>query len=128
VRSSEGVKLDVMANDWWGAPLGSMLGRIIVLGLSQRLPGSNIYSEGGAISADPNAVLAVNMQRLDLDGAGMLQLAAQAAVEFNRPKGSAARTFQIAKQPPANTIAGAVTAISEAVGELTDGLAQLLQR
>jgi uncharacterized protein len=128
VRSSEGVKLDVMTNDWWGESLGIMLGRVIVLGLSQRLPGSNIYAEGGAISADPNAVLAINIQRLDLDGAGVLQLLAQAAVEFNRPKGSPTRTFRIAKQPSANTIAGEVTAISDAVGELTDGLAQLLQR
>src|SRR5262245_21226150 len=62
VRSSADFKLGVMANDWWGEPLGSMLSRIIVLGLSQRLPSSSIYPEGGAISADPNAVLAVNIQ------------------------------------------------------------------
>ena len=27
VRSSEGYKLDVRSNDWWGQPLGGMLGK-----------------------------------------------------------------------------------------------------
>ena len=42
---------------------------------------------------DPNAIVGVNIQRLDADKAGTLQLLAQAAVEFNRPRRSAARTF-----------------------------------
>ena len=127
VRSSADYKLGVMANDWWGEPLGAMLSRVIVLGLSQRLPSSSIYPEGGAISGDPQAVLAVNIQRLDLDQAGNLELTAQAAVEFNRPRRSASRSFQIVKTPPTANVPGQVAATSEAVGELTDGLASLLQ-
>jgi uncharacterized lipoprotein YmbA len=128
VRSSDGNRLDVAYNDWWGESLGAMLARVLVVGLSQRLPGSSIYSETGAIASDPNAILAVNIQRLDVDQSGTLQLLAQATVEFNRPRKSAARTFSIAKPVPAATIAGHVAAASDAVGELTDGLAALLQR
>ena len=127
VRSSADYRLGVMANDWWGEALGSMLSRVIILGLSQRLPNSSIYPEGGAISADPNAVLAVNIQRLDLDASGTLELIAQTAVEFNRPKRSAARSFRILKAPPTPNVAGQVAATSDAVAELTDGLASLLQ-
>jgi uncharacterized lipoprotein YmbA len=127
VRSSEGYKLGVMSNSWWGEPLGTMLSRVIVIGLSERLPGSSVYAEGGAISADPNAIVAVNIQRLDLDQNGTLQLLAQAAVEFNRPKRSAARTFRITKPVPSPDTAGQVAAISDAVAELTDGLAAMLQ-
>jgi len=127
VRSSADYKLGVMANDWWGEPLGAMLSRVIVLGLSQRLPSSSIYPEGGAISADPYAVLAVNIQRLDLDQSGNLELIAQTAVEFNRPRRTASRSFRIVKTPPTPNVAGQVAATSEAVGELTDGLASLLQ-
>ncbi len=128
VRSSDGNRLDVAYNDWWGEPLGAMLARVLVVGLSQRLPGSSVYSETGAIASDPNAILAVNIQRLDVDQSGTLQLLAQATVEFNRPRKSVARTFTIAKPVPAVTIAGHVAAASDAVGELTDGLAALLQR
>src|SRR5437868_8799158 len=52
VRSSEDYKLGVMSNDWWGESLGSLLGRVLVVELSQRLPNSTIYSESGAITAD----------------------------------------------------------------------------
>jgi hypothetical protein len=127
VRSSDGYRLDVMANEWWGEPLGAMLTRVLVVGLSQRLPGSNIYGESGAISADPNAVLAINIQRLDLDQNGTLELLAQAAVEFNRPRRTAAKTFRITKSAPTANVAGQVVAISDAVAELNDGLAALLQ-
>lgn len=126
VRSAADYKLGLSANDWWGEPLGAMLSRFIVLGLSQRLPSSSVYSEGGAISADPNAVLAVNIQRLEPDQAGTLELLAQAAVEFNRPRRTANRSFRILKPIPAATVAGQVAATSDAVGELTDGLAALL--
>jgi uncharacterized lipoprotein YmbA len=127
VRSSEGYKLGLASNQWWGESLGTMLSRVIVVGLSERLPACTVYGEGGAISADPNAVAAVNVQRLDVDQNGTLQLLAQAAVEFNRPKRSAARTFRIVKPVATTDAAGQVAAIADAVAELTDGLAALLQ-
>ena len=127
VRSSEDYKLGLSGNQWWGESLGTMLSRVIVVGLSERLPASTVYSEGGAISADPNAVVAVNIQRLDVDQSGSLQLLAQAAIEFNRPKRSAARTFRILKPVATKDVPGQVAAITDAVAELTDGLAALLQ-
>jgi uncharacterized lipoprotein YmbA len=104
-----------------------MLSRVIVVGLSERLPSSTVYSEGGAISADPNAVVAVNIQRLDVDQSSTLQLLAQAAIEFNRPKRSAAKTFRIVKPVATKDTGGQVAAITDAMAELTDGLATLLQ-
>lgn len=127
VRSSEGYRLDIMANDWWGEPLGSMLGRVLVLELGQRLPGSKVYGENGAINADENASVGVNVQRLDSDRAGNLVLIAQVAVDFNRPRRTAARNFTITRPLPTPDIPGLVAAISDAVGELADGIAGLLQ-
>jgi hypothetical protein len=127
VRSSQGYKLDVMSNDWWGEPLASMLGRVLVVELAQRLPHSTVYAESGAINADPNATVAINLQRLDADKAGALILLAQVAVEFNRPRRQAARTFAISKPLPTQDIPGLVAAISDAIGELADGIAALLQ-
>jgi uncharacterized lipoprotein YmbA len=127
VRSSANYKLEVMANDWWGESLAPMLSRVVVLGLAQRLPQSRVYAEGGSISADANAVVGLNVQRLDLDSSGTLELVAQAAVEFSRPKRTVARNFHISKTPPTPTVDGQVAATSEAVAELTDGLATMLQ-
>ncbi len=38
VRSSEGYRMDVLSNEWWGEPLDTMMGRILVQELNQRLP------------------------------------------------------------------------------------------
>jgi uncharacterized protein len=127
VRSSEAYKLDVMSNDWWGEPLGGLLGRVLVLDLSQRLPSSSVYGESGAITTDPNAQVGVNIQRLDADKAGALILIAQVAIEFNRPRRNAARNFSLSKPLPTPEIPGLLAAMSDAMGELADGIATMLQ-
>ncbi len=127
VRSSEGYKLDIRANDWWGAPLASLIGRVLVVELSQRLPNSSVYSESGAINVDHNVIVGINVQRLDADKAGSLILIAQVAAEFNRPRRTAARTFTISKPLATPDTPGLVAAISDALGELADGIATLLQ-
>jgi uncharacterized protein len=127
VRSSEGYKLGVMSNDWWGESLGALLARMLVVELSQRLPDTRVYGESGAITTDSNATVGVNIQRLDTDKTGVLVLLAQVAVEFNRPRRTAARTFTISKPAPTPNVAGQVAATSDAVAELADGIAALLQ-
>ena len=127
VRSSENYRLDVMSNDWWGESLGGMLGRVLVLELSQRLPGSTVYGESGAIAVDHNVMVGVNIQRLDADKAGKLILIAQVAAEFNRPRRMAARTFTLSRPLATQDTPGLVAAISDAMGELADGVAALLQ-
>ncbi len=70
VRSSENYRLDVMANDWWGEPLGAMLARVLVEELSQRLPQSIVFAETGAVSVTPDATIELNVSRLDENTAG----------------------------------------------------------
>ncbi len=127
VRSSDGYRLDVMANDWWGEPPGAMIGRVLAVELAQRLPGSNVYGERGAISLNPDASISVNIQRMDLDRSGELVLLAQAVAEFPRRHGSEAKTFRITRPVPTATTQDEVAAISAAIGELADGLALMLR-
>jgi uncharacterized protein len=127
VRSSEDYKLDVMANDWWGEPLGAMLSRVLVDELQQRLPQSVVISEVGAVSAPADATVTLNIQRMDKDASGNLILSAQAGIIF---KGRAAtpvlRNFRFSVTPDSPRIPGEVAAISAAVGQLADGLAAML--
>jgi uncharacterized protein len=127
VRSSENYRLDVMANDWWGEPLGAMLSRVLVEELSQRLPQSTVVSESGAVSASPDATIELNMQRLDEDASGKLILQAQVSVGFKgRRGGPVLRSFRFVATPPTPDIQGEVSAISTAVGQLADGIASML--
>jgi len=126
VRSSENYKLDVMANDWWGEPLGAMLSRVLVSELEQRLPQSTVISEVGAVSAPADATVALNVLRLDEDASGSVILQAQAGVSFKGKSGQALQSFRFSVPPPSPDMPGEVAAISAAVGQLADGLASML--
>jgi uncharacterized lipoprotein YmbA len=123
VRSSENFRLDVLPNDWWGEPLDAMLGRTLARALTQRLPGSTVYLENGAISTAPDATVQVNVQRLDQDASMAVRLIAQFAV-IRRAGDTRGVSLQV---PTRGTgIANLVEAMSEAVGQLADQIAASL--
>ena len=126
VRSSENYRLDVMANDWWGEPLGAMLARVLVEELGQRLPHSTVYGETGAVSVLPDATIELNVSRLDQSASGLLILQAQAAITAKGHITPITRGFRFEIAPPETGVAGEVAAISVAVGQLADGLATML--
>jgi hypothetical protein len=123
VRSSEGYHLDVLGNDWWGEPLDSMLGRVLVQELTERLPGSTVYAENTAISVTPDATVAINVQRFDKDSSGAVVLIAQIAVTG---RGAAARNVRFSVTPPSPDTAGLAGAMSTATGQLADTVAAML--
>lgn len=129
VRSSGGYHIAVSLNDWWGEPVGAMLGRVLSAELEQRLPGSTVYTEGGAVSADPDATLALNVTRFDETESGQVVLVAQAGVTFasgTRPPVTEALRFTMPVAGP--TVTDQVAAMSAALGQLADRLAQALAR
>jgi uncharacterized protein len=123
VRSSENFRLDVSSNDWWGEPLDAMIGRTLARALAQRLPGSTVYLENGAISAEPEATVQVNVQRLDQAAGGAVRLVAQFAVVR---RGSDTRGATIEVPVRGATTADLVAAMSEAIGQLADRIAAAL--
>lgn len=127
VRSSENYRLGVMANDMWGESLRAMIGRVLVEELSQRLPGSTIYSESGAVSTRPNVTVELNILRLDEDTTGHVVLLAQADVGVTGRRGTTARSFRFVVPTTATDTGAEVAAISGALGRLADGLAAMLR-
>jgi uncharacterized protein len=125
VRSAEDYRLNVAMNDWWGEPLGTMLTRVLVEELSQRLPGSTVFDEGGAITVDPDVTVEVNIRRLDASRAGEVVLAAQIAVARRNPRRGTPVTravdTSVAQASPDTS--GFVAAVSVAVGRLADAIA-----
>lgn len=128
VRSSENYRLDVLSNDWWGEPLGPMIGRVLAEDLTQRLPGTTIFGESGAISPHADATVEVNILRMDLDASGALVFTAQAAVE---PSGSrhppVTRTVNTTIPAATSPTSVEVRAISIAIGQLADAVAGMLR-
>jgi len=129
VRSAQNYQLQLAQDDRWAAPLGSMLTRVLVEDLSQRLPGSTVYSVTGAISAPPDRIVEVDLQRFDADQGGDVVLAAVVAVRSPQGKaGVVARPVRIPVRPKSPSTADFAAALSAAVGELADTIADVLRR
>ena len=99
--------MDVLSNDWWGEPLDTMMSRILVQELNQRLPGSTVYGDNGAISTTPDVTVAINLQRFDLNRDGAVLMAAQVAVEGKR---GGARGLALTVRPADGTTQALVSA------------------
>ncbi len=129
VRSSENYRLDVLSNDWWGESPAPMLTRVLVESLGQRLPGSAVYGEGGAVSSAADATVEIDIQRMDLDAAGNLVMLGQGAVVFEASRNAPlTQSFRLSVPPPEAGTQGEVAAISAAMGQVADRVAAALRR
>ena len=101
-----------------------MLGRVLVEELAQRLPGTIVLAESGAISAAPDAIVEVNVLRLDADRDGTVVLRAQFGLA--RPPGNGttlSRSAEIRAPARSPGIGGEVAAMSDAVAQLAEQIA-----
>ncbi len=128
VRDSTANRLDIKAGERWGEPLGDMIGRVLALDLAQRLPGSSVFTEAGAISVDASATVEMDVQRFDLDPAGEVVLLAQVAVEQGRDHDHAlTRSLRLTARPAGPDTPQLVSAESDALGQLADQVAAMLR-
>jgi uncharacterized lipoprotein YmbA len=127
VRSAGEYRLSVAGDDWWGESLDTMMTRVLVENLAQRLPASSVFATGGAITVNPDAVVEVNLQRLGLTDAATLALTAQVAINWRgaRPR-DLARTEALTAPVAGPDTAAFVAAASAASGRLADAIAGLL--
>jgi uncharacterized lipoprotein YmbA len=128
VRSA-GTRIHVTDRERWGEPLGGMIGRVFTEDLVQRLPGTAVYSDTGAITARPDLVLEIDIQRFDTDPSGTVVLLAQTAMRHDSGEPVAvADTLRITLATGSPDTASLVAAMSAALGELADRVAERVAR
>jgi uncharacterized lipoprotein YmbA len=126
VRTGTQYRLELAANDRWGEPLGSMLGRVIVENLVQRLPEALVFTEAGAISTAPDMVVEIDVQRFDADAASTATLLAQLAIRHEGGRTAAtARTIRLTA-PTGPSTPELVATLSHLVGQFCDDTAKLI--
>jgi uncharacterized lipoprotein YmbA len=125
VLKSADYKLAVNSQIRWAEPLGDMIGRILAQDLSQRLPDSSVFTESGAISADPSLRLEVDILNFDTDAAGAVVLNAQIAVERGTTHTPlATRHVSLTAQPGGAGAAELAASLSGLLGQLADQVAE----
>lgn len=127
VRSSEGYHIEVATNDWWGEPFGAMLGRVLSAELQQRLPSTTVFTEGGAVSATPDATVAINITRFDEASDGSVVLVAQVGVTFvGKARPAVTEGLRFTAPVSGKDVTAQAAAMSVVLGQLADRLAQAL--
>lgn len=129
VRNQADYRLSIGANERWGEPLGQLVARTLAEDLNQRLPGTSVFTAAGAISADPDITIEMDLQRFDADATGQVVLLAQVAVTRTPGRDhAAAQTVRLVVAPVDSSTTALVAALSVALGQLADRIAPTLLR
>jgi uncharacterized protein len=87
-----------------------------------------VFTEAGAITADADTIVEIDVQRFDLDTSGVVVLAAQVAVERDRNHNAlAARALRFTTRPASSSTSDLVAAMSTALGQMADAVADMLR-
>ena len=128
VRRVKNHQLRVDPLERWAEPLGDMIGRVLAQNLSSRLTGTQIFVENGAVSALPEAVVAVDVQQFDSADDGKLVLVAQVVIESPGTRQAArARRFELSGAPADNSIGAQASTMSDLLAQLADRIATMLR-
>ncbi len=127
VRGDSDYKLDIASTQVWGEPLGDMIGRVLAEDLAQRLPGTQVTVAQGVISARPDLLVELQVDRFDPGHDNTLTLSAQVSVLRAHDRSPlVTRSFRLtAANPPAGT-AELVARMSTLLGQLADQAASMV--
>lgn len=125
VRRGDAYRLNIASGDQWGEPLGDMIGRILAEDLTERLPGSTVFSNQAVSSTQ--ATVSVDVERFDSDRNGNVMLLAQVAVQRGPDQPAAARTVRLTGEARSPSTSDMVAAMSQLLGELADSIAAMLR-
>jgi len=127
VRAGSAYRLRVATGERWGEPFGDLFGRILAEDLNTRLPQTSVFTAAGAISAQSDAAVELDVQRFDLDANGTVVLLAQVAVSRVRRGAATTRVIRLTQRPTSPATSDLVAAMSAALGALADGIADMLR-
>jgi hypothetical protein len=125
VRRSSAERLELAADERWGAPLDTMVSATLADDLSARLPSCVLFSESGSITTTADVRVEVEITRFELDAAGVVQLQASSAVRWS--VGTDAVRLQrhaFSVRPSSTKTEQLVTGMSQALAQLADAIAQ----
>lgn len=129
VRRDSGYRLEIANNERWGEPLGDLIGRVLAEDLTQRLVGATVFTEAGTISAESDATVEVDVQRLDATPDRTVTLLAEVAVR-GKVGGIPAvqpRSVRLTAPVTGPGTANLVATMSLLTGRLADTIATMLR-
>lgn len=129
VRRADTGRLDISGTERWGTSLGEMVGATFADNLTQRLPESSVYTEAGAISAEPDVVIELELQRFERMPGGEIRLDAQVALHFpGSPDASFLNRYELQREAESGGAEDVVAAMSSLLAQLAEEVAGEIAR
>ncbi len=125
VRRGDDYRLVIASGEQWGEPLDNLIGRVLAEDLTDRLPGSTVFSDD-AISPH-EAVVNVDVERFEADAKGTVTLLVQIAVQRGPNQPPAARSLRLTAPTRSSATPDMVAAMSGLLGQLADAIAVMLR-
>ena len=136
VRRSSAERLDLSADERWGAPLDAMVGATLAEDVAERLPSCVVYTEAGSITSPADVRVETDLSRFELAEDGAVRLVAGVAVRWTNSARSATdanapapedpvrvtrHTFSA--RPASKSTPDQVAALSHVLAQLADAIA-----
>ncbi len=118
-------RLDLAAGEHWAEPLGSMLMLTLAQNLAMRLPSTGVFTEGAGVQVEPDAVVYVRLERLDMVGDRVV-LRAQFSVQLPGQEPSQPARVELSQEPRTSSVSALVGAENQLLGMLADQVARRL--
>jgi len=129
VRRASAERLELAADERWGAPLDLMLSATLADGLAARLPNCVVFSESGSISTAADVRVEVEVTRFELGADGAVQLQAGSAVRWSTGTDAVRlKRHAFSVRPSSKSTADLVASMSLALAQLADAIAQTVLR
>ncbi len=126
VRRVTAERLDLAADERWGAPLDAMVGATLADDLAERLPSCVVYTETGALSAPADVRIEVAVSRFELTASGSVELAAEVAVRWTDPDATRLKRSVLRARPATVRTPDLVASMSGMLAELADAIAAVI--
>lgn len=125
VLNNTGGQIHLASGAAWAEPLANAIARNLVLDLSQRLPGSNVYVTNGGFS--PDAVVQVGISQFAEDDAGRAEVTATTSVHRRNATVADIKPFHAVTPVRDSSVGALAGALSQLVGRLADEVAKDLR-
>jgi uncharacterized lipoprotein YmbA len=123
VRYSDAYELQAPELERWGENMRDMTTRVLIEDLSSRLPESQIVAQTSPVSLTADVTVEVDISRFDADQTGKIALDVRWAVQRGVQRATV-RQERIRIQPASASVTDIVAAMSDALGQLSDHIAQ----
>lgn len=125
VRRSSAERLELAADERWGAPLDAMVSATLADDLAERLPSCVVFSESGSISTTADVRVEVEVTRFELGADGSVELQAGSAVRWsNAADAVRLKRHAFSVHPASKSTPALVASMSQALAQLADAIAQ----